>query len=212
MLGGLVAQLRLIAPHPNPYSFVVARSHLFHIVVAASHSQEELQSIQEAIADELAESGLRSKLNAQIAAARLGHSVPGVGPVSTPTVVEALQKKFFRLEDGSAIAAVVNAMANYDSPDSTVMAYLAVADKPSHEAWMRVAHLRARKDQLINCLHEKERILEEAYRGSGTLAAKITYDTMKQVPPTAESRVSMSQDNMQLRFFGWCYSCEHRWW
>jgi hypothetical protein len=163
-------------------------------VISACCSQEDLQAIQESIAEELEESGLRSKLRDQIRAARLQPSKPGVGPVSTSTVVEALQKKGLALERDSAIESIVNTMANYDSPDSTVMEYLWLTDKASYEAWQRVAALRDQKDRLLRRLHEEERAVEEAFRGAGnapTMKAVIDAYMSSSAPPNPKGESRM---------------------
>jgi hypothetical protein len=117
--------------------------------------QEEIKEVTESIAEEMETSELRKRLKAQIAAARLAPSAPGIGPVSGSTIVEELGKKNLKL---TGIAAkMVDHMANYDSPDSTVMEYLSVNDKDAHDAWTRVATLRDHKAQLWIRLREEER-------------------------------------------------------
>ena len=131
--------------------------------------QEEIKEVTESIAEEMETSELRKRLKAQIAAARLAPSAPGIGPVSGSTIVEELGKKNLKL---TGIAAkMVDHMANYDSPDSTVMEYLSVNDKDAHDAWTRVATLRDHKAQLWIRLREEERVMEAAFQGNNNIPA-----------------------------------------
>lgn len=131
--------------------------------------QEEIQEVTEAIAEELETSGLRKQLKAQIAAARLAPGTPGIGPVSESTIVEELRKK--KLELTGIAAKMVEHMANYDSPDSTVMEYLSVNDKDAYDAWTRVATLRDHKARLWTRLREEERVMEVAFQGNSNIPA-----------------------------------------
>ena len=119
--------------------------------------------------EEIERSGIRRKLKAQIASARLASSVPGVGPVSGSTIVEELEKKKLKLT-GIALR-MVDMMANYDSPDSTVMEYLSVNDKDAYEAWTRVACMRDHKRYLQIRHAQEERDLEALFRGNSDIPA-----------------------------------------
>lgn len=129
--------------------------------------QEEIKATNEELADLLEGSGLRSRLKAQIAIARLAPSVPGVGPVSRPTIVEELKGRDLELTD--VLATVVEDIANYDSPDCTVMEYLSVNDKDAYVAWTKVGVLRLHKQVLLNRLRDEERKLEAVLKGSNDI-------------------------------------------